>query len=84
MRTAMIQMKVVGDKQANLAHAGELLKKAKEQGAQLAVLPEMFCCPYGNAYFRPYGEQEGGEAWQALSALAKELDTTNLQPETQA
>ena len=74
MRAAMIQMNVVHDKQKNLSHAEELLRQAKAQGAQLAVLPEMFCCPYGNQYFRPYGEPEGGEAWQTLSALARELD----------
>ena len=34
----------------------------------------MFCCPYDNACFRHYGEEQGGGAYQALSALARERD----------
>ena len=37
------------------------------------MLPEMFCCPYENRAFRPYGEPLGGPAQQAVSALAREL-----------
>ena len=40
--------------------------------ADMAVLPEMFCCPYDNSCFRAYGEAPGGEAYQFLSALARE------------
>ena len=36
----------------------------------MAVLPEMFCCPYDNACFRAYGEPEGGPAYQMLSRAA--------------
>lgn len=32
----------------------------------------MFCCPYDNSCFHRYGEEAGGEAQQALSALARE------------
>ena len=32
----------------------------------------MFCCPYENSCFRAYGEEAGGEAQCALSALAAE------------
>ena len=39
----------------------------------LAVLPEMFCCPYMSKYFHIYCEEEGGPAQTALSELAKEL-----------
>lgn len=73
MRLAMIQMNVVHDKQQNLAHAQELLRQAARDGIDLAVLPEMFCCPYANRFFRPYSEKEGGEAWTMLSQTAKEL-----------
>ena len=38
----------------------------------LAVLPEMFCCPYDNACFRDYGEPFAGPAQRAMSQLARE------------
>lgn len=73
MRLAMIQMNVVHDKRENLAHARELLRKAARDGLDLAVLPEMFCCPYSNRFFRAYGEKEGAEGWTVLSQTAREL-----------
>ena len=73
MRLALIQMQVTHDKQTNLTHGRTLLEEAARQGAELAVLPEMFCCPYSNSCFRPYGEEEGGPAWSFLSQTAREL-----------
>ena len=73
MRLAMIQMNVVHDKGQNLVHARELLVRAARSGIDLAVLPEMFCCPYSNRFFRAYGEEEGGPAWTLLSQTAREL-----------
>ena len=70
MRLAQIQMHVTADKTANLRHAEELLRSVR--GADMAILPEMFCCPYDNSCFRAYGEAPGGEAYQCLSALARE------------
>ncbi|MBN1138652.1 MAG: carbon-nitrogen hydrolase family protein [Anaerolineae bacterium] len=44
---AAIQMDArVGDVEANLAHAAALVEQAAAQGAQLAVLPELFGCGY--------------------------------------
>ena len=71
MRIAMLQSAVVPDKGRNLAHARELVARAAAEGADMAVLPEMFCCPYDNACFREYGEPERGEAWRALSETAQ-------------
>jgi omega-amidase len=73
MRAALIQMHVTADKAANLASAAEKLRRARARGAELAVLPEMFCCPYDNACFRAYGEAAGGPAQQMLAACAREL-----------
>lgn len=73
MRLAMIQMNVVHNKTENLAHARALLEQAARSGVDLAVLPEMFCCPYSNRFFRPYSEEQGGEGWQALSQAAREF-----------
>jgi len=73
MRIAMIQMQVGHDKGKNLAHARKLLHNAAADGLDLAVLPEMFCCPYANRYFEAFGEPEGGAGWQMLSDAAREL-----------
>ncbi len=73
MRAALIQMPVTGDKRENLETACRRLREAKAHGADAAVLPEMFCCPYDNACFRSFGEPEGGEAQRLLSSLAAEL-----------
>jgi omega-amidase len=61
------------DKAENLRRACVLIRRAAEQGAQLVMLPEMFCCPYENEMFRPNSEEQGGPAQQALSALSREL-----------
>ena len=71
MKLAQIQMHVTADKAANLRHAEDLLRSVR--GADMAILPEMFCCPYDNACFRAYGEPEGGPAYQMLSRAAREL-----------
>ena len=73
MRAALIQMTVTADKEQNIETACKKLREAAGHGTDIAVLPEMFCCPYSTAQFRPYGEPEGGPAQQALSALAGEL-----------
>ena len=73
MRIALIQMSVSDDKEQNIRSACEKLRTAAENGADLAILPEMFCCPYENDCFRAYGEGENGSAQTALSAMAKEL-----------
>ena len=74
MRAALIQMPVTANKRENIDTACRRLREVKARGADVAVLPEMFCCPYDNACFRDYGEEEGGEAQSALSALAAELE----------
>ena len=66
MRVALIQMLVTADKAANLRSACEKIRAAKQAGADIAVLPEMFCCPYENRCFRAYGEEAGGEVQQTF------------------
>lgn len=73
MKIALIQMSVTGNKGADIQAATEKLREAKRNGADAAVLPEMFCCPYDNACFRAYGEERDGPAQQTLSAAAREL-----------
>ena len=72
MKVSLIQMSVVPDKAANLAHARALIAAAAEAGADIAVLPEMFCCEYRNRAFVENRERAGGPAWAMLSAAAAE------------
>ena len=73
LTVAQVQMQVTRDKAENIAAACRLIRRAAEQGAEFVMLPEMFCCPYENGAFRPYGEEQDGPAQRALSALAAEL-----------
>ena len=70
MRTALLQMPVTGDKQADVRTAVRQLHQAADHKAQIAVLPEMFCCPYRNDCFRAYGEETGGPVQTVLSETA--------------
>ena len=58
MKISLIQMNVCEDKRENLARALELAGRA--MGADLVMLPEMFCCPYESSSFvrnaEPFGE----------------------------
>ena len=70
IKTAILQTHVYTEKSRNIIQAAEILASPELQGIDLAVLPEMFCCPYDNACFRAYGEPEGGPAYQMLSRAA--------------
>lgn len=76
LKLGLCQMRVTADKQANLRRAEELLAQAAAQGADLALLPEMFNCPYDNACFPEYAELRGGETWQFLARMAREYHLT--------
>mgnify|MGYP004586344885 CR=1 FL=1 len=56
IKTAILQTHVYTDKSRNITQAAELLASPELQGTDLAVLPEMFCCPYENKYFPEYAE----------------------------
>ena len=72
MKVSLIQMSIGPEKSANLAHARSLIDAAAAGGADMAVLPEMFCCEYRNKSFVANRESAGGEAWRMLSAAAAE------------
>lgn len=74
MKVALIQLAGgTGDKAADIALACQKVRETAKNGADFAVLPEMFCCPYDNTCFRCFGEEAGGQAQAALSQLAREL-----------
>ncbi len=67
---ALLQMKVYDNKEKNIKNAVDLIEKVSREGADLAVLPEMFCCPYDSLYFKKFSEEQGGPAYEALRAAA--------------
>lgn len=67
-----IQMPVTGNKKEDLKRAEVEIAKLAAQGADVVVLPEMFCCPYDPDAFRPYAEVQGeGEAQDMMARAAK-------------
>jgi omega-amidase len=72
---ALLQTRVYEHKGKNIDNAVELIKKVSNEGADIAVLPEMFCCPYDNSYFRKLSEEHGGPAYEAMSRAAREAGT---------
>ena len=70
MKIALIQMAVCPDKTTNLTHASDLIRAATASGADLVMLPEMFCCEYNNNAFLENREPAGGAIWQSLSHAA--------------
>lgn len=71
MKLALIQMKVTDSKQENIDRACGLIAQAKAGGADMAMLPEMFCCPYKTDNFPVYAERAGGPGWNQLSECAR-------------
>jgi len=76
MRLAIIQLFVTDDKIDNVQRACEFLEQAKKGGADIAVLPEMFCCPYSNSCFPSYAEPMDGFVQTTLSETAARLNMT--------
>ncbi|MBQ5814282.1 MAG: carbon-nitrogen hydrolase family protein [Clostridia bacterium] len=73
MKVAMLQVPVGFDKQKNIIHAMAAVEWAAGNGADIAVLPEMWNCPYSNKYFPDYAEEGIGESRAAMSDTAKRL-----------
>ncbi len=74
MRVALIQMPVGKDKAKNVALAQKWVEKAASDGAEVCVLPEMFCCPYDVNAFEAFSEEADGPAQKAMRELSEKLD----------
>ncbi|MDO5111265.1 MAG: carbon-nitrogen hydrolase family protein [Clostridia bacterium] len=70
MRAALIQCLVSGDKERDVQNAAARIAEAAKNGAQLVMLPEMFCCPYTNRCFAAYAEPVGGSIYTAMQQAA--------------
>lgn len=70
---ALCQMNVVDNKEENIKKAIQMIKESKKQGADLAVLPEMFNCPYENEKFIEYAEElNSSQTLEKIANIAKE------------
>lgn len=71
IRIASLQMNVLQDKYDNIEQLAEILASGKTDGADIISLGEMWCCPYQTDLFPVYAEPEQGDAWLAMSTLAR-------------
>ena len=72
LKAALLQMEVQKEIPDSLARAEGMVRQAAEAGAKLALLPEMFCCPYQTQNFPVYAQPQDGEVCRALSRMAKD------------
>jgi len=72
MKIAICQMKVSDHKKNNLLKAGEMIRSASTQGAQMVVLPEIFNGPYQTDLMASYAEIYPGGTSTFLSATARQ------------
>ncbi|KAF8296770.1 putative nitrilase [Trypanosoma cruzi] len=74
LRVSLCQMAVEKSKEANLSKAVGMIAAAANRGANIAVLPECFMCPYGTKYFDEYAEEirPGCPTYDSISKVAKE------------
>ena len=73
VRIALCQMEVIDNKETNIKKAIQMIKDAKSKNADLAILPEMFNCPYENDKFIEYSEiLSESETLKTISKVAKE------------
>lgn len=72
IKIGVLQMSVSDDKETNLKKAQSMIKKARQRGAQMLVLPEVFNSPYQTDLFPDYAEPYPGPTTGLLSSLASE------------
>lgn len=67
------QIQVTDSKEENLQRAYRQLCQVASRGANIAILPEMFNCPYDQSYFTTFAEDKNGFTMKMLSQTAREL-----------
>lgn len=71
-KLALIQLLSVDDKESNIKNAIKMIETAKNNSADIAILPECFNSPYGTKFFPKYAESiPDGATSQALSECAR-------------
>ena len=72
LKLAILQLRTELDRAETMEKTARMLREAAGQGAEMALLPEMFYCPYAGKYFREFAALGHEETVEALSALARE------------
>jgi len=73
IKLGICQMAVTDDKAFNISKAKEMIQAAVAANCQVAILPEMFNCPYQTELFAQYAESyPEGETIRMLSQMAAE------------
>ena len=73
IRLAVVQLRTETDYAQTMEKARRMLGEAAEHGTDIAVLPEMFSCPYDRAYFKLFTARGHEETAAALADWAKEF-----------
>lgn len=72
LKLGLCQMKVTDSKEDNIKRAANMLETCIQHGVNIAVLPEMFNCPYTTSKFPTYAESiENSQTLSVISAAAK-------------
>ncbi|MDQ7821184.1 MAG: carbon-nitrogen hydrolase family protein [Candidatus Eremiobacteraeota bacterium] len=73
LKIGLCQIRIAGEKQANISKAIHMVREAAEEGCSLVVLPELFNCPLEPELFHSFAESyPGGETLEALSGAASD------------
>lgn len=73
MKVSLLQIKTAATPAENILKIKTMLIQAKAEGADLAILPEMCCCPYENSAFVQFAMEMESDFLSAIAAAAKEL-----------
>ena len=80
-KLALLQLNAVSNKAHNIASAKKMVTEAANKGAQVIVLPEMWCTPFTKEHmlknaepikFKDFDKDPLCESTQTLSDLAKQ------------
>ena len=72
IKIAICQIRTETDRAETMVKAKRMIFEAAANGADFAVLPEMFNCPYSREYFKKFAGLGHEESCAQLSAWAKE------------
>ena len=73
MKVSLLQMKTLETPEENIVKIRNMLKQAKAEGADIAILPEMCCCPYENSAFVKYAMPWNSPFLTEMAEMAKEF-----------
>lgn len=72
LKLAVIQLRTELEQAETMEKAEGRIREAARNGAEIAVLPEMFNCPYAGKYFRKYAALGHADTVKELSRWARE------------